>query len=71
LSKELCEKLEIKDTKNSAYHPQCNTQVEVFKKMVQKYLTSVVDPSTLDWELYLAPLMFSYNTSFHATIKAS
>jgi hypothetical protein len=71
LSKELCEKLEIKHTKNSAYHPQCNAQVEVFNKTVQKYLTSVVDPSTLDWELYLAPLMFSYNTSFHATIKAS
>ena len=71
LSKELCEKLEIKHSKNTPYHPQCNAQVEVFNKTVQNYLSKVVNPSTLDWELYLAPLMFSYNTSFHATIKAS
>ena len=71
LSKELCEKLEITHSKNTPYHPQCNAQVEVFNKTVQKYLASVVNPSTLDWELYLAPLMFSYNTSFHATTKST
>ena len=71
LEAELCEKLEIKHSKNTPYHPQCNAQVEVFNKTVQKYLASVVNPSTLDWELYIAPLMFSYNTSFHATTKTS
>ena len=71
LDSELCEKLEIKHSKNTPYHPQCNAQVEVFNKTVQKYLASVVNPSTLDWELYLPPLMFSYKTSFHATTKSS
>jgi len=34
-------------------------------------LASFCDDSTLDWELYLAPLMFSYYTSFHRSIKAT
>jgi hypothetical protein len=28
-----------------------------------------VDKSTFDWEQYIAPLMFSYNTSFHRSVK--
>jgi len=34
-----------------------------------RYLASFVDQFTLDWELYLAPLMFSYDTTFHRSIK--
>jgi hypothetical protein len=30
-----------------------------------------VDSNTLDWELYMAPMAFTYNTSFHRTIKTS
>ena len=51
------------------HHPQCNSQAEVANKTIAKYLASFCDDSTLDWELYLAPLMFSYNTSFHRSIK--
>jgi hypothetical protein len=36
-----------------------------------KYLASVVDSSTLDWEQYLPALKFSYNTSFHSTISTT
>jgi hypothetical protein len=53
------------------HHPQCNSQAEVANKTIAKYLASFCDDSTLDWELYLAPLMFSYNTSFHCSIKSS
>jgi hypothetical protein len=52
------------------HHPHCNSQVEVANKTIAKYLASLCDNSTLDWELYLAPLMFSYNTSFHCSIKS-
>jgi hypothetical protein len=55
----------------SPHHPQCNSQAEVANKTIAKYLGSFCDDSTLDWELYLAPLMFSYNTSFHHSIKTS
>jgi hypothetical protein len=55
----------------SPHHPQCNNQAEVANKTITKYLASFCDDSTLDWELYLAPLMFSYNTSFHRSIKTT
>ena len=41
------------------------------QKFAIKYLTDVVDASTLDWELYLAPMAFSYNTNLHETIKTT
>jgi hypothetical protein len=45
--------------------------VERFNQTVAKYLASFVNSTTLDWELYLAPLAFSYNTSLHRTVKAT
>jgi hypothetical protein len=38
-------------------------------KTIAKYLAGFCHDSTLDRELYLAPLMFSYNTSFHCLVK--
>ncbi len=40
LMAELCELLNVHLTKTTPYHPQCNAQVEVFNKMVKKYLAS-------------------------------
>jgi hypothetical protein len=71
LSKELFTRLGTTHLTTSSHHPQCNSQAEVANKTIAKYLASFCDDSTLDWELYLAPLMFSYNTSFHQTIKTS
>jgi hypothetical protein len=34
-------------------------------------LKNVVDETTLNWEWYLAPLMFCYNTSYHSTTKST
>ena len=71
LTLDLFKLMQIKHSTTSAYHPQCNSQAEVANKTIAKYLASVVDSTTLDWELYLAPLMFSYNTSFHTATKNS
>ena len=68
LSDELYKLLGTEHHTTSSRHPACNAQVEVCNKTIAKYLSSVVDETTLDWELYLAPLMFSYNTSFHRSI---
>ncbi len=66
---ELCKLLNGQHTKMTPYHPQCNSQVEVFNKTVKKYLVSYVDfelgqisPSfdaSLQHEL---PLYDCYNT---------
>ena len=71
LSDEMYELLDIKHTKTSPAHPQCNAQVEVFNKTLAKYLSCVVDETTLDWEQYIPSLMFSYNTSYHSTIMST
>jgi len=71
ISKALYKLLQVKHSTTTAYHPQTNAQAEVANKTIAKYLASVVDSNTLDWELYLPPLAFSYNTSFHRSIKAT
>jgi hypothetical protein len=69
LSKDLFQIMGISHSTTSAYHPQCNSQAEVANKTIAKYLASYVSESTLDWENYLAPMMFAYNTSFHRSIQ--
>jgi hypothetical protein len=64
---ELCELLNVQHTKTTPYHPQCNSQVEVFNKIVKKYLASYVDEITLNWDKFLQALMLAYNTSYHYT----
>ena len=71
LSDELYTLLDIKHTKTSPAHPQCNAQVEVFNKSLAKYLHSFVNDTTLDWEVYIPAMMFSYNTSYHSTIMTT
>ena len=71
LAADLFKLLEIKHTRTSPAHPQCNAQVEVFNKTVAKYLASFVSELTLDWEQYLPMLRFSYNTSYHSTIMTT
>jgi hypothetical protein len=68
LSRELFDLLNVEHTKTTPAHPQCNTQVEVFKKTVKKHLALFVDDTMLDWENFLPVLMLSYNTSYHLTI---
>jgi hypothetical protein len=65
---ELRELLNVQHTKTISYHPQCNSQVEVFNKTVKKYLASYVDETTLNWDKFLLALILAYNTSYHSTI---
>ena len=71
LAEDLFKKIGCSHLKTTARHPQCNSQAEVANKTIAKYLASFVDESTLDWEDYVAPLMFAYNTSYHRSIKTS
>jgi hypothetical protein len=59
LAAELFELLNVQHSKTSPYHPQCNSQVEVFNKTVKKYLASYGDESTLNWDEWLPALMLA------------
>jgi hypothetical protein len=67
----MLELLNVQHSKTSPYHPQCNSQVEVFNKTVKKYLASYVNDSTLNWDEWLPALMLAYNTSYHSTIATT
>jgi hypothetical protein len=71
IAAELYAKLDIRTTHTAPAHPQCNSQAEVFNKSLAKFLKNVVDKTTLNWDWYLAPLMFCYNTSYHTTTKST
>jgi hypothetical protein len=71
LSAELYKLLQLTHLHTSSRHPACNSQAEVANKTIAKYLRNLVRDDTLDWEQYLPPLMFSYNTSFHRSIKTT
>jgi transposase InsO family protein len=68
---DLLKRLKVKKTTTTPYHPQTNSQVELVNKTIAQYLKTQVDINTLNWELYLAPMAFAYNTSFHRTISST
>jgi hypothetical protein len=58
-SAELYKLLQLTHLHTSSRHPACNSQAKVANKTIAKYLRNLVRDDTLDWEQYLAPLMFS------------
>ena len=74
LQRTIWDSLNIEHKPTTPYHPQCNGAAEVFNKTMKHYLATAIadsDDSTLDWELYLGPLMLSYNTAISASTKVS
>jgi ribosomal protein L21E len=66
--------LKIKHDVTTPYHPQCNAGAETFNKVIKHYMATAIadaEASTLDWEAYLAPLLFSYNTGVSSSTKVT
>jgi hypothetical protein len=74
LQTKIWEKLNINHTTTSPYWPRTNGQAETFNKTMAHYLRTTLAESkktTLEWKLFLGPLMFSYNTAANRAIKIS
>ena len=72
LSEQFFKLMGIEHAKTASYHPQMNSNAEVFNKEIQKYMRVIMeDGNTLDWEKYLAPLELSYNTMVHKSTLVS
>ena len=61
-------------TTTAPYHPQSNSQVEIFNKHMAQYINKMLletEQKSTEWEQFVLPLMFSYNTTLHSAINMS
>jgi transposase InsO family protein len=66
--------LKIRHNVTTRYHPACNSAVETFNKILKHYIAMALvdaEASTFDWEAYLAPLLFAYNTAVSSSTKVT
>ncbi len=57
--------------KAGAQFPTFNFQEKTANKTINKYWKHIFKLTTTDWEIYLAMLMFSYNTSISQKFETS
>ena len=62
-----CIELGIKQVFTTAYHPQCNGQVERFNRTILSQLRAYVGEHQNDWDLYHGALTYSYNNQIHSS----
>ena len=66
----VCELWGIKKNRTSPFHPQTNSSAESYNRSMIKYMRAILDnDKTTDWEMYLAPMMMSYNCHVHRATK--
>ena len=67
LVKEICELLQIRKTRTTPYHPQCNGMVERFNRTLLDMLSTAVGNNQADWQQHIRKLCLAYNSSVHSS----
>eukprot|EP00731_Ephydatia_muelleri_P033930 Em0042g9a len=67
LVKEICELLQIRKTRTTPYHPQCNGMVERFNWTLLDMLSTAVGNHQADWQQHIRKLCLAYNSSVHSS----
>ena len=65
LMHEVCNIIGITKTRTTAYHPSGDGQVERQNRTLQDMLANYVSTRTDDWDVWLDPVVYAYNTSRH------
>ena len=65
LMKEVCNLMGIHKSRTTAYHPQCDGQVERQNRTLQDMLSAFVSQNRDDWDLWVDLAVYAYNTSTH------
>ena len=60
---EICDLMGIAKTRTTAYHPQCDGQVERQNRTLQDMLAAFASEHRHDWDLWVDSVVFAYNTS--------
>ena len=63
LVEELCAAFSIQKCRTTAYHAQCNRQVERFHQMLFHMIGKVARDKKAQWEQYLPELLQAYNST--------
>ena len=71
LFQEFCQKLGIKSTMSTAYHPQTDGQTERVNQVLEQYLRMYCNHRQNDWVYYLPTAEFSYNNQTHESTALS
>ncbi|CAB4025629.1 Retrovirus-related Pol poly from transposon, partial [Paramuricea clavata] len=68
---EVCDVMGITKTRTTAYHPQCDGQVERQNRTLQDMLAAFCTKHGNDWDLGLNAVVFAYNTSRQESLQTS
>ncbi|CDF40838.1 unnamed protein product [Chondrus crispus] len=66
-----CRVLGITNLYTSAYHPQTNGQVERYNRTIASMLRNYVGEHQDDWDVYVGPLTYAYNSHVHRTTRTT
>ena len=64
---EVCKLLQIRKTRTTSYHPQCDGLVERFNRTLLDMLATTTKDHPFDWEEQLSRVCMAYNSSVHAS----
>ena len=65
LMQEVCSLMGIHKSRTTAYHPQCDGQVERQNRTLQEMLAAFVSEHKDDWDTWVSLAVYAYNTSCH------
>ena len=66
-----CRILGITNLYTSVYHPQTNGQVERYNRTIASMLRNYVNEHQDDWDVYVGPLTYAYNSHAHLTTRTT
>ena len=68
---EICTTLGVKHLTTTTYHPQANGQVERYNRTLVARLRHYVAENQRDWDEFVQPLTYAYNTQVHRSTGRS
>ena len=67
LLQEICQILNVRKTRTTPYHPQCDGLIERFNRTLLSMLATTTTNNPFEWEDRLHKVCFAYNTSVQAS----